>query len=250
MIPKKIHYCWFGKNPLPNEVKKCIESWKLFCPDYEIIEWNEENYDVFKIDYMAEAYKAKKYAFVSDYARLDIIYNNGGIYLDTDVELIRPLDDLLHHSCYLGMELPGRVATGLGFGAVKGNNFLYENMKYYEHNHFFYKGRMNLTTCVEITTNILKKHGLSNDDNIQIIKDTIIFSTEYFCPYDIEKGITNLTCNTISIHHYSASWYQGGNIIKNIRKKTIPIKIKIRKRIDSSFGIGSYEKIKKILKGF
>lgn len=133
MIPKKIHYCWFGKNPLPNEVKKCIESWKLFCPDYEIIEWNEENYDVFKIDYMAEAYKAEKYAFVSDYARLDIIYNNGGIYLDTDVELIRPLDDLLHHSCYLGMELPGRVATGLGFGAVKGNNFLYENMKYYEH---------------------------------------------------------------------------------------------------------------------
>ena len=101
MIPKKIHYCWFGGNPLPESVKKCKESWKKFCPDYEIIEWNESNYNVHKMPFISDAYTAKKYAFVSDYARLDIIYNEGGIYLDTDVELIRPLDALLSHSAFI-----------------------------------------------------------------------------------------------------------------------------------------------------
>ena len=247
MIPKKIHYCWFGKNPLPNEVKKCIESWKLFCPDYEIIEWNEENYDVFKIDYMAEAYKAKKYAFVSDYARLDIIYNNGGIYLDTDVELIRPLDDLLHHSCYLGMELPGRVATGLGFGAVKGNNFLYENMKYYEQNHFIINGKKNLTSCVDITTSILENYGLTDENKMQSFKDIIVLPTEYFCPYNFLSKKTNITEKTYSIHHFSSTWYSENKIKRKVNKFMLPYKAKVKIVLDKYFGKGTYNKIKKFI---
>ncbi|RKW32245.1 MAG: glycosyl transferase, partial [Lachnoanaerobaculum sp.] len=104
MIPKVIHYCWFGGKPLPKIARKCIQSWKRFCPDYEIVEWNEKNYDIHKNSYMEEAYLQKKWGFVPDFARLDIIYQNGGIYLDTDVELIRPLDELLYHRAYMGFE--------------------------------------------------------------------------------------------------------------------------------------------------
>lgn len=119
MIPKIIHYCWFGGGELPQMQKKCIESWKKFCPDYEIKEWNESNYDVHKVPYISEAYDAGKMAFVSDYARLDIIYKHGGIYLDTDVEIIKSLEPLLEHTCFLGAERDGIVATGLGFGAER-----------------------------------------------------------------------------------------------------------------------------------
>ena len=117
MIPKKIHYCWIGGNPLPELAIKCIESWKKYCPDYEIIEWNEKNYDFRKNQFMREAYDEKKWGFVPDYARLDIIYEHGGIYLDTDVEIIKPLDSLLKEQGFAGMEQPGIVALGLGFGA-------------------------------------------------------------------------------------------------------------------------------------
>ena len=118
-IPKIIHYCWFGGNPFPELAQKCIASWKKFCPDYEIKEWNESNYDVTKNQYMREAFENKQWAFVSDYARLDIIYENGGIYLDTDVELLKPLDDLLILTGFMGFEENKKLcATGLGFGAV------------------------------------------------------------------------------------------------------------------------------------
>ena len=121
MIPKVIHYCWFGGNELPELAMKCIDSWKKFCPDYEIKQWNEKNYDLDSSRYIKEAYKNKKWAFVSDYARLDIIYNNGGIYLDTDVELIGKLDEFLDEKCFLAAEREEYVNTGLGFGAEKGN---------------------------------------------------------------------------------------------------------------------------------
>ena len=121
MLPKKIHYCWFGGNELPDLAIKCIESWKKYCPDYEIIEWNETNFDLECCDFVKEAYKAKKWAFVSDYARLKVVYDNGGIYLDTDVELVKSLDILLQEKCYFGEETTGYVATGLGFGAENGN---------------------------------------------------------------------------------------------------------------------------------
>ena len=119
MIPKKIHYCWFGNNPLPEKDRKCIESWKKYCPNYEIIRHDENNYDISKNKYMKQAYESKKWGFVPDYARLDIIYNEGGIYLDTDVELTKNLDELLKYDAYMGFEDDIHVSPGLGFGAIK-----------------------------------------------------------------------------------------------------------------------------------
>ena len=132
MIPKKIHYCWFGGNSLSSEVRECIASWRQFCPDYEIIEWNEKNFDVDCIRYTADAYRDRRWAYVTDYARLKIVYEQGGIYLDTDVELLRPLDPLLENKVYFGMQRAGEVATGLGFGAEAGAELLRRLMAGYE----------------------------------------------------------------------------------------------------------------------
>ncbi|HFI0315167.1 TPA: glycosyltransferase family 32 protein [Streptococcus suis] len=245
MIPKKIHYCWFGGNPLPESVKKCKESWKKFCPDYEIIEWNESNYNVHKMPFISDAYTAKKYAFVSDYARLDIIYNEGGIYLDTDVELIRPLDALLSHSAFMGMELIGEVNTGLGFGAEKYHRFIGENRDVYLKETF---NTSNLVTCVELTTNLLVTKGLEKNNSIQIIDGVTIYPMEYFCPYNMETRKTSLTENTYSIHHYDATWY-GSGLKAIVRKKLLPIKIYFKKILNTIFGEGSYQKVKEFLKG-
>ncbi|WGE31936.1 glycosyl transferase [Actinobacillus genomosp. 2] len=203
MIPKKIHYCWFGGNPLPKSVKKCIESWKKYCPDYEIIEWNESNYNVHKNLFIKEAYEKKKFAFVSDYARLDVVYSEGGIYLDTDVELIKPIDDLLAHSCFLASESIDDVATGLGFGAEKGHWFIAENMSVYENMHF---NMENIITCVEITTKLLIEKGFSSSDEVQQINDIVIYPTEYFCPLNYKTHELHIKQNTYSIHHYDATW--------------------------------------------
>ena len=125
-IPKVIHYCWFGKGEMPKLAKKCIKSWEKYCPGFEIICHNEDNFDLSQNRYMCEAYEAGKWAFVSDFARLKIIYDNGGIYLDTDVELIKPIDDLLEGKGFMGFDEKGIVATGLGFGAEKGNEIIGE----------------------------------------------------------------------------------------------------------------------------
>ena len=130
-IPKVIHYCWFGNNPKPKVVQECIESWKKYCPDYEIKEWNESNYDINKNAYTTAAYKSKKYAFLTDYVRLDILYNYGGIYMDTDVKLIKPIDDLVSQGSFMSFEKVGRVNTGVGFASEKGNKIVEENKEYY-----------------------------------------------------------------------------------------------------------------------
>lgn len=218
MIPKKIHYCWFGRNPLPESVKRCIQSWKKYCPDYEIIEWNEQNYDVNKIPFTEKANKEKKYAFVSDYARLDIIYNEGGIYLDTDVELIKDITPLLEHKCFLGMEFSGEINTGLGFGAVKKHPFIYENMQYYHNNTF---DMNHIITCVNVTSSLLTKKGLKNIDKNQVIDDIYIYSTEYFCPLNYKSNELNITNNTYSIHHYDATWQPFHYKIKSLIKRIL-----------------------------
>ena len=117
MIPKKIHYCWFGGNAKPDSVQKCINSWKRFCPDYEIIEWNESNFDIHCMPFVEQAIESKKYAFASDVARLMVVYENGGLYFDTDVEVVRNFDDLLENKAFLGFENNEYVASGLGFGS-------------------------------------------------------------------------------------------------------------------------------------
>ena len=206
-IPKKIHYCWFGKAPLPQSVRKCIESWKRYCPDYEIIQWDESNYDYTKNQYMLDAYNAKKFAFASDYARLDIIYTYGGIYLDTDVEVIRNLDELLVYDCFVGFERTS-VALGLGFGAKKGNPDIKALLDEYESRDFINKdGSFNLTPIPKYTTNYFVKKGLVCNDTRQTIGTVTFFPTEFFCPKNILTGECVITSNTFSIHHYDATWW-------------------------------------------
>lgn len=207
MIPKKIHYCWFGKKKLPDDVIQCMQSWKKYCPDYEIFEWNEDNYDVTKNPYMKEAYEAKKWAFVSDYARLDILYQNGGIYLDTDVELIKSLDILLKNKAFFGEEEGGFINTGLGFGAEPFNEAIYEMLKQYEKLHFLIKGKLyNYVACPYYNTTALFKFGFDQtNEDIQQLGVCSVFPIEFFAPKNL-KGELNITSNTYSIHHYSSSW--------------------------------------------
>ncbi len=216
MIPKIIHYCWFGKNPLPDIAKKCINSWRQFCPDYEIKEWNETNYNLNSCLFVKEAYEAKKWAFVSDFARLDIIYNEGGIYLDLDVEILKNLDDFLNGPCFFGLETTGMVNTGIGFGAEKWNEIVKLLMHEYEKKHFILKnGEYDVVPCPEKNTQALIKAGYKFNRN-QIFRtcDITIFPPEWFCPLDYETGKLSVTENTVSIHHYTASWHNKAEMRK------------------------------------
>lgn len=212
-IPKTIHYCWFGRNPLPDLALKCIESWKKFLPDYEIIQWNEDNYDVNSNNFVREAYLHKKYAFVSDYARLDILYRYGGIYFDTDVEVIRPLNDIICAGPFLGREniyyksMPPSdlgVNPGLGMAAYPKQIFLKKLLDIYNGLSF---NPNNLVTIVTYATNLLCQNGLKSSDDIQSVLGMNIYPKEYFCPLDYESGLLETTNNTYTIHHYSASWH-------------------------------------------
>jgi len=213
VIPKIIHYCWFGGNPIPKNLQHCINSWKKIMPDYEIKKWDENNYNVNKCTYIKEAYKAKKWAFVSDYARLDICYRYGGIYLDTDVEVLKPFDDLLSLEGFCGMEigkhqLPSHANVGLVLGLVRGQK-MGRILRNDYHNLHFKKsdGSFDLTPCPVIQTRLLQKYGLKLTNEIQNINGITIFPTEYFCPMNQYTGEINITSNTYSIHHYLGSWY-------------------------------------------
>ena len=203
-----IHYCWFGHNQKPDSFSKYLASWKKYCPDYEIIEWNEENFDITINDYVKEAYAAKKWAFVTDYARLWIIYNHGGIYLDTDVEVIKSFDELLCNDAFFGFE-DEFIATGLGFGAVKWNTVVELMMKDYAGKHFLLSdGKYDTTTCPVRNTNSIKHLFPTNYDQMKSFKiqGAVLFPPEYFCPLNPGTGILQKTSNTYSIHHYTATW--------------------------------------------
>ena len=215
-IPKVIHYCWFGKNPLPKDVKKCIKSWKKYCPEYEIKEWNENNFDINFNEFVKKAYEQRCWAFVSDYARLKILYDNGGIYLDTDVELIKNMDFLLKNKCYFGQQQKGRkVATGLGFASVKGHKILRELMYDYETRTFDIVNKDELA-CPNLNTKVLEKHGYKYSAGVTILDDneTIIYPVEYFDPLSPGTSNTYLSDKTVSIHHYSATWTSQKNQLK------------------------------------
>lgn len=216
MIPKIIHYCWFGRNPLPDLAKKCIASWKKFLPDYEIIEWNEDNFNVDLIPYTAEAYRLKKYAFVSDYARFWILYNYGGLYFDTDVEIIKPIDDIIAKGAFMGCELWEKkhdkkdcpsIAPGLGLGVEIGNPLYKEILDVYATKHLAtFKGVI-ADTVVTIITRLLKQK-VQNIDLSQIInvENVTIYPYDYFSPIIAGTGEECFTENTRTIHHYMASW--------------------------------------------
>lgn len=207
MIPKVIHYCWFGHGEIPEKDKKCIESWKRMCPDYEIKQWNESNYDITKNAYMEEAYNARKWGFVPDYARLDIIYEHGGFYLDTDVELIKSLDDLLNNKAIMGFEDGCHVNPGLIIAAEPKHPTICDIMGIYENRHFIKTdGSIDLTPSPIMNTNYLINQGLKQNNKKQTVKDITIYPTDYFCPKNYKTGKLNKTDNTYSIHWFNASW--------------------------------------------
>ena len=207
MIPKKIHYCWFGGKPLNKLGKKCLKSWKKYFPDYEIVEWNESNFDFNCCQYVKEAYEAKKWAFVSDYARYKILYEQGGVYFDTDVEVVKSFDDIIAKGAFMGRERPNTVNPGLGMAAPAGLDFYRQILEDYEKSSFYKEdGSLNLYTIVQRTTELLQGHGLRDTDEIQEIADMTVYPVEYFCPIDGETGIINKTKNTYSIHRYAGSW--------------------------------------------
>ena len=207
-IPKVIHYCWFGGNPLPEKVQHCIESWRKCCPDYEIVRWDEHNYDVTKNDYMREAYEAKKWGFVPDYGRLDILYNNGGFYLDTDVELIKSLDSLRDNEALMGFEDGMHVSPGLIIAAVPKNLVIHEIMeRIYKDRHFrLPDGSLDITPSPQMNTELLTNWGLRGDNSLQVVRGITVYPTEYFCPRDFTTGKLTITSNTYSIHWFDNSW--------------------------------------------
>lgn len=213
MIPKTIHYCWFGRNPLPPLAIECIESWRKFLPDYEIKEWNEDNFDVNMIPYTSEAYKEKKYAFVSDFARFWILYHYGGLYFDTDVKVIKPMNDIIENGAFMGFERDpkkkrrGLVNPGLGLGFEKEHIFLKQMLDYYERLHFIDNDGSLLTnkTIVHYTTDMLQCLGLNNK-KLQQICDITVYPAEYFAPIHFVTKRLHITNNTRSIHCYMGSW--------------------------------------------
>ena len=216
MIPKKIHYCWFGRGPKPKLAKKCIASWKKYCPDYEIIEWNEDNFDVYQNAYTTYLYNNKKYAFLSDYARLVILYREGGIYFDTDVEVIRSFDSLLEEQAYFGFETDEYINTGLGFGVVPEHQIVQELLKEYDP---YLDGKNGYKGCPILNTEALSKNGLIKNGKTQKHETFTVYSPEYFNPYDDPTGRLIKTINTYSIHWYAKSWMTRRKRIRTILTK-------------------------------
>lgn len=207
MIPKIIHYCWFGGNPLPKLAKKCIKSWKKYCKDYEIREWNEQNFDIASAPlYVQQAYEAKKWAFVTDYVRLYAMTTYGGIYMDTDVEVVKSLDPYLHHQAFSGFESKVDIPTGI-MACEKDFPLFVEFLRYYDTAQFLNgDGSLNMTTNVIIMTDICMKHGLVKNGEFQIVSGFALYPPEVFCPVNPMNSSLNRTDKTTAIHWFNGSW--------------------------------------------
>lgn len=206
-IPKKIHYCWFGRNPKSEIVLKCISSWRKYMPDYEIFEWNEDNYDIHKAVFMEQAYEQRKWAFVSDYARFDIVNEHGGIYFDTDVELLKPIPkDVLEHRAFTGFESAGKVSPGLVYGSEQGFLITKQIIEQYNNMCFIVDGKTTYKTVNMVTTEILEKYQKLKNNEIQNIEGLAIYPSNYFCGYDQDVREYDIRPETISVHHYSGTW--------------------------------------------
>lgn len=218
VIPKLIHYCWFGKKPHDNEMIHCMNSWKEKLTDYEIIEWNEDNFDINTNNFVKEAYENEKYAFVSDYVRLYALYKYGGVYLDTDVEILKALDDFLNFEAFLGFEDEKSISTAI-IGSSKENIWVKELLEYYEGKNFIKEdGSLDTTTNVEILSRILKeKYNIELNNKLQKLPGLLtIYPREYFCPKDFNTGKLLISENTFAIHHFNGSWLDE-NFSKHIK---------------------------------
>lgn len=221
MIPRTIHYCWFGKGEKPKLALKCIESWKKYCPDFKIIEWNESNFDVNQNGFTQYCYINKKWAFLSDYVRLFVIEKYGGIYFDTDVEVVKSFEPLLNNSAFYGFETKDYINTGLGFGAEAGHETVRALKAEYDKLTPDSGGDYPLVNCPKINTEVLETYGLKRNGLYQMINNAAFFPAEYFNPYDDPTGRLNKTENTYSIHWYSKSWMSRKKVIRSIIMKPI-----------------------------
>ncbi|MBQ7857966.1 MAG: glycosyl transferase [Oscillospiraceae bacterium] len=248
MIPKIIHYCWFGHGEMPKLSKKCIRSWKKHCSDWRIILWNEDNFDINQCPiYVRQAYEAKKWAFVSDYVRLKLVYQYGGVYLDTDVELLKSLDELLKYKAFFGFEDNGtQINTGLGFGAEKESPVIKRMLDDYMEIPFILSdGSIDETTCPQRNTPALFELGLQPNDTLQVLEgDILVLPREYLCPVGYWHHTDRITDNSISIHWYNASWLsqsylqKRGRKLKNLRlqRKIEALKLFPKRAIRKIFG--------------
>lgn len=212
MIPKVIHYCWFGRKPLPPLAEKCVASWRKYLPDYEIRRWDETNFDVEAHPYTRDAYAAGLYAFVSDYARFKILFENGGVYFDTDVEVIRPMDDVIAAGPFMGFESDGHgspiaVAPGLGLAAEAGMSLYAEILKRYDDMPFYdVEGNRNPYSMIPMVTELLVSKGLKGGVGIENVEGISVYPQEWFNPFEDTTGRLKKTTNTRTIHWYSKSW--------------------------------------------
>lgn len=229
-IPKIIHYCWFGKNDLPENVKKNIDVWKKMCPDYTIMQWNENNFNIECNDFVKEAYKTKKWAFVSDYVRLYALYEYGGIYMDTDVELVKNLDPFLNDNVFFGFESNKTISTAV-IGSKEKNNFIKKILDTYEEKHLLLSdGTIDNTPNVILITNLLKKvYGKKilekNDRN-----DVTIYPFDYLCAKEFRTGKLMVTSNTYAIHHFEGTWLSDSD------KKLNDMQVKINNKFGLRLG--------------
>lgn len=207
MIPKVIHACWFGGKSMPQVAQKYIESWKKYNPEYEVKIWDESNFDITSNMYIYEAYQNRKFAFVTDYVRLKVLYEYGGIYMDTDVEVLKSLDELLKYPAFSGFEGPNRIPTGT-MGAEKNNRWIGLLLDYYNDRHFVLEdGSMDLTTNVTSITDLtVANYPLNLNNTFQIFDDFVMFPFDYLCAKDLVDGVVKKTDNTYTIHHFAGSW--------------------------------------------
>ena len=217
MISKTIHYCWFGRGQKPELAQKCIESWKRYLPEYEIVEWNEDNFNLDEYPYARQAYDARKFAFVTDVVRLYAMFTHGGIYMDTDVEVLKPLDSILGYEAVSGFETTNLIPTGL-MASEKGSEIIGELLKDYRERQFVNAdGSLNTTTNVIYITETLKKYGLKLNNKFQTVGGFTFFPADYLCPKSVKDGKIHLTENTLAIHHFAGSWHSPWrNKLRNI----------------------------------
>lgn len=235
MVPKKIHYCWFGRDKKPQLAKKCISSWKKVCPDYEIIEWNEENLNIDAYPYAKYCLENKKWAFLSDFVRLVVVAEHGGIYFDTDVELLKRPDDLLLYGAFYGFENNSNVATGLGFGAEANHPTILAMREQYLNLKAKEDGTYPLVVCPALNTQALIPFGLKLDGSRQNIAGAEILPSDFLNPYDDPTGRLNKTSNTISVHWYTKSWMSRGSILRS----------RLTKPLHRIFGVNAFKRFRK-----
>jgi len=231
MIPKIIHYVWLGGKPLTEMGEKCLASWKKFCPEYEIMRWDENNFDINSNQYVLDAYNAKKFAFASDYIRLYAMVKHGGVYMDTDVEVLKSLDQFLEHQAFSGFERPQQIPTGI-MACEEDFPLFKELLKEYETRKFINEdGSFNTTTNVRYITDKCLEKGLVLNNIKQDVDGFILYPTDYFCPKDYETKQLNLTENTATIHHFDGSW------LSKAAKKEMYLKAKYQKKYGKNWKI-------------